>query len=163
MGWMRSCNGSSRGQTLVEFAILSPIIILFLVAILDFGMAMNRRIVLQHGAYEAARLAMVTDVSTTDGFAAVCARACDQAQGAIDDDKRVTLDYNDVDTPPYGVNTGDNVKITIPYHWPLPILNSALFGLFKGSIDPINLTATGDSRLELGGSWPAHMVCPPCP
>jgi hypothetical protein len=162
MGWLRDRNGSSRGQTLVEFALLSPVIILFLVAIIDFGVAMDRRIVLQHAAREGARMAAVTDISKTEGFDAVCARACDQAQGAVTGG--ITLECEDGSVPPDGRTTdeGDNVKITLPAHWDLPILNNALFG---SPIPPINLTATGDARLELTltGPCPSDKECPPCP
>jgi hypothetical protein len=165
MGWMRSCNGSSRGQTLIEFALLAPIIILFLVAIIDFGMAMDRRIVLQHAAREGARMAAVTDVSTTVGFNAVCKRACDQAQRAVTG--RITFDCEDGSVPADGraTDAGDNVKITLPAQWDLLILNNALFGLFGNHIASINLKATGDARLELNltGACPSDKECPPCP
>jgi hypothetical protein len=165
MGWIRGRNGSSRGQTLVEFALLSPVIILLLVAILDFGMAMDRRIVLQHAAREGARMAAVTDVSEPAGFDAVCQRACDQAQGAVSGG--ITFQCEDDPSNPNGSTTdaGDNVKITLPAHWDLPILSTALFGLFKHGIGPINLTATGSARLDsaLSGPCPSDKECPPCP
>jgi hypothetical protein len=145
MRWIKGCNGSSRGQTLVEFALLSPILILLLVGIIDLGMAMNRRIVLQHAAREGARMAAVTDNYTgTDG---VCDYTFEQAQGAVDNKSDITFSYNDLDNNG-GYNAGDNVKITLPAQWDLPILDTALFGLFKHGIGPINLKATGSARLE---------------
>ena len=157
MRWIKGCNGSSRGQTLIEFALLAPVIILFLVAILDFGMAMDRRIVLQHAAREGARMAAVSDNYTgTDG---VCDYTYEQAQGAVADKSDITFSYNDLDVPPNGLNAGDNVKITLPAEWDLPILDTALFGLFKHGIGPINLTATGSARLER--TVPGDTECPP--
>ena len=140
MRWIRGCNGSSRGQTLVEFALISPIIILLLVGIIDFGMAMDRRIVLQHAAREGARMAAVTD--DTD---AVCNRIVDQGQGTVERSD-ITFEYDDLDSN--GLNAGDNVKVTLPYEWPLPILDTALFGLFDDHIAAINLTTTASARLE---------------
>jgi len=157
MGWIRGCKGSSRGQTLVEFALLSPIIILLLVGIIDFGMAMDRRIVLQHAAREGARLAAVTD-----DMDRICARTCDQAQGAVAEDKNVKLHYDDLDSNGQ-YNAGENVKITLPAHWDLPILSTALFGLFNHGISPINLTATASARLERTVPGPADKECAPCP
>jgi len=154
MGWIRSYNGSSRGQTLIEFALLSPIIIILLVGIIDFGMAMDRRIVLQHAAREGARMAAVSE-----DIPAICARTCDQAQGAVKTDERVTLHYEDLDDIP-GYNAGDNVKITLPAEWELPILNNALF---DSPISPIHLTATASARLERTVPGPADKECAPCP
>ena len=157
MRWIKGCNGSSRGQTLIEFALLAPVIIVFLVAIIDFGMAMDRRIVLQHAAREGARMAAVTD-----DMDRICARTCDQAQGAVAEDKNVKLHYDDLDNNGQ-YNAGENVKITLPAEWKLPILNNALFGLFEDSIDPINLKATASARLELTVPGPADKECAPCP
>jgi hypothetical protein len=131
---------SSKGQTLVEFALISPIIILLLVGIIDFGMAMDRRIVLQHAAREGARMAAVTD--DTD---AICNRIVDQGQGTVERSD-ITFEYDDLDSN--GLNAGDNVKVTLPYEWPLPILDTALFGLFDDHIAAINLTTTASARLE---------------
>jgi uncharacterized protein (UPF0333 family) len=156
MGWIRGCNGSSRGQTLVEFALLAPIIILFLVAIIDFGIAMDRRIVLQHAAREGARMAAVTDNYT--GADGVCDYTFEQAQGAVDNESDITFSYDDLDDNGE-YNAGDNVKITLPAEWELPILNSALFGLFRSNIGHINLKATGSARLER--TVPGDTECPP--
>jgi len=159
MRWIKGCNGSSRGQTLVEFALLSPIIILLLVGIIDFGMAMNRRIVLQHAAREGARMAAVSE-----DIPGICARTCDQAQGAVKKGQRVTLHYEDLNIPANGqFNAGDNVKITLPADWPLPILSTALFGLFGDHIPSINLTATASARLERTVPGAADKECSPCP
>ncbi len=161
MGLTRGRNGSSRGQTLVEFALLSPIVFILFLAIIDFGMAMNRRIVLQHAAYEGARMAAVTDISETEGFNAVCERACEQAQGAVTGE--ITFQCEDDPSNPNGSTTdaGDNVTITLPADWDLPILNNALF---DSPIPPINLTATGSARLDLAlsGPCPSDKECPPC-
>lgn len=132
---------SQRGQTLVEFALIAPLVILFLVAIIDFGMAMDRRIVLQHAAREGARMAAVTD-----DIGRVCDHTVEQAQGAVTRSD-VEFHYDDLDDNGE-YNAGDNVKVTLPYQWNLPILDSALFGLFDRHIAPINLTATASARLE---------------
>lgn len=48
-----------RGQTLLEFALLSPLILLFLFAIVWFGLAMHTRSNLQQAVREGARQAAV--------------------------------------------------------------------------------------------------------
>jgi Flp pilus assembly protein TadG len=146
MGRIRDYLRSSKGQNIVEFALLTPIVILLMVAIIDFGAAMNRRIVLQHAAREGARMAAVSDNYT--GANGVCDYTFKQAQGAIALERDITFTYTDLDSPANGLNAGDNVKITLPSEWDLPILDSALFGLFRSHIPPINLTASGSARLE---------------
>ena len=140
----------------MEFALLTPIVILLMVAIIDFGMAMNRRIVLQHAAREGARMAAVSD-NISAGLRPHH-RARRRAQSPARD---ITFTYQDLDEPPNGrYDAGDNVKITLPYHWDLPILNYALFGLFDSHIDPIDMTATGSARLErtVPGDWEVPMM-----
>ena len=57
----RSC----RGQSMVETALVLPIIILLLVGIIDFGLLFNNYIVLSNATREAARKAAV---GATDEF-----------------------------------------------------------------------------------------------
>jgi hypothetical protein len=145
MSKTRDYLGSPKGQNIVEFALLTPIVILLMVAIIDFGMAMNRRIVLQHAAREGARMAAVSDNYT--GADGVCDYTFEQASGAVAIERDITFSYEDLDNNGQ-YNAGDNVKITLPAEWDLPILDSALFGLFRSHIPPINLTASGSARLE---------------
>jgi hypothetical protein len=132
---------SRRGQTLVEFALLAPILLIFIAAIIDFGMTMDRRLVLQHAAREGARAAAVNA-----DIGAVCDRIEESSQGTVDIDD-VTFEYEDLDGNAQ-YNAGDNVKVTLPYEWDLPFIGTAMFGLFGDSIGPIDLTATGSARLE---------------
>jgi hypothetical protein len=160
MGAVRDYLRSSKGQTIIEFALVTPIILLLLVGIIDFGMAMNRRIVLQHAAREGARMAAVSE-----DMSGICSRTVDQAHGAIDG--VVVLRYTNLNASP-GYDSGDDVTVTLPAHWDLPILNSALPALFHlPTIAPISLTATGSARLEglistvpAGGEYHCPSVTP---
>ena len=128
---------AERGQTLIEFALLAPVIILFLFMIVDFGIAMDRRIVLQHAVREGARYAAVT----TD-CAAIQARTEAQAQGIIDVGD-VTVSYESNPAP-----AGDNVSVKAHFTYQLAILDtiSHAFGVDAGSID---MTPSASARLEL--------------
>lgn len=55
---MRNVN-SERGQNLIEFAIVAPFVLLFIAAIVVFGLAMNARSTTQHAVREGARTAAV--------------------------------------------------------------------------------------------------------
>ena len=129
--------GVQRGQTLIEFAFIAPIMFLFLFVIVDFGIAMDRRIVLQHAVREGARYAAVT----TD-CAAIQARTEAQAQGIIDvGDVTVSYEHNPA-------AAGDNVSVKAHFTYQLAILDtiSDTFGVHAGSID---MSPSASARLEL--------------
>ena len=52
---LRSRLTSERGQALLEFAFLLPVLLVFLLALVDFGIALDRREVIQHAVREGAR------------------------------------------------------------------------------------------------------------
>lgn len=54
-----------RGQALVEFALIMPFLLLFLVGIVEFGRAWNQHQVITDAAREGARKAVVFDAAVT--------------------------------------------------------------------------------------------------
>ncbi len=75
---------SQRGQTLLEFALVAPLMLFFLLGLVDFGIAIDRRLVLDHAVREGARFASVGGDAlggSPANRAAVRAYAYDQAQG----------------------------------------------------------------------------------
>ena len=66
-----------RGQTLMEFAIVMPIVFLFLVMIVDFGVALDHRLALEHAVREGARYGAVNggDINAIKQRAVAEARA----------------------------------------------------------------------------------------
>jgi hypothetical protein len=63
----RKLQAGSRGQSMVETALVLPIIVLILMAIIDFGLLFNNYIVLSNASREASRKASVggTDAQIT--------------------------------------------------------------------------------------------------
>ena len=62
---------SERGQNLIEFAMLTPFVIVLIAAIVIFGLALNTRSSLQQGVREAARqIAVGVPVPTAQALAA---------------------------------------------------------------------------------------------
>ena len=145
---------SARGQTLVEFALIAPIMVILLAGIIDFAMAMDRRITVQHAVREGARYAAVTD-----DVGLVCDRVVEQAQGTVAGSD-ITISYADMDDPANGRDTdvGDSVKVTAHFTYDLPIIRPALSGLFGGDIGAIDMSPWGDARLETSVS--GATVCP---
>ena len=133
---------SARGQALVEFALIAPIFVILIAGIIDFAMAMDRRITLQHAVREGARYAAVTD-----DVGLVCDRVTEQAQGMVTGSD-ITISYEDINGDGRATDAGDSVRVTASFTYDLPIIRPALEGLFGSDIGAIDMSPWGDSRLE---------------
>ena len=156
MRWIKGCNGSSRGQTLIEFALLAPILFILLFGIIDFGMYLNQRISVQHAVREGGRYAAV-HVGCTD----IQERTRSQAPNVIP-----TAQANSIVGVRYSNNpaaAGDTVEVYAkPTPYPLPIIGPALdtFGIHIGSI---SLKASAAARLEMAVTGAEANGCGPAP
>ncbi len=139
---------TDRGQTLIEFAFIAPLIFLFLFVIVDFGIALDRRITLQHAVREGARYGAVTD--SVDAIKQVTVQ---QAQGLVPENK-VTVCYEPFPlTPVPGVTpvpagqTGSGVRVTAELKYEFPIMREILgaFGIAPFFID---MSPSGSARME---------------
>lgn len=102
--------GDERGQAAVEFAIVLPLLLLFLIGVFEFGRAWN----VYHAETDAARLgarsAAVADPNTTqDSVYSIVRRAL--ARDAIDTN-RVTITMTGWRT---GTGTPVSVALQVPY------------------------------------------------
>lgn len=122
-----------KGQALVEFAIVLPIILLLVMGILQFGMMMNSYIAIQNAAREGARAGIVGCTDT-------------EIQNTIISTSP-SLDASNltVSITPNGANrkSGDTLTINISYNYKLivPIISS----LFK---NVVVLTGQTSMRVE---------------
>ena len=66
LGTLRWVWRDERGQALVEFALIMPFLLLFIIGIVEFGRAWNQHQVITDAAREGARSAVLFDVSITD-------------------------------------------------------------------------------------------------
>ena len=139
MAGVRAKVASERGQTIVEFALIAPIIFLLLIGIIDFGLMLNHRITLEHAVREGARFAAVT----TD-CAAIQQRTAERAGEIISQDE-VTVSYHEPDGAPIttAATAGDEARVSAPFEWEFPLMTR--FGV--GSIDA-----------EVWGSAPLEMA-----
>jgi Flp pilus assembly protein TadG len=139
--WLGKLDGRS-GQTLIEFAFIAPIIFIFLFAIVDFGLALDRRITLQHAVREGSRTAAVA----ADPTAAIDTTVA-EAQGLIDS-SNVDVCFTD--------ENGDGraeykervkVAVTYDYHFTIPFVGLLdAFGIAHDAT--ITMTPDGTSALE---------------
>ncbi|MGD0114719.1 MAG: TadE/TadG family type IV pilus assembly protein [Dehalococcoidia bacterium] len=159
---------SQRGQTIIEFAFIMPIVCLFLFVIVDFGIALDHRIVLQHAAREGARYGAVNnDISFDSG--SVQYRTAQQAQGMVNTSD-VVVCYTDPKTNQVKPNAdvGDSVDVCIktstggPYTYDPIIIRPIFSGLFGGTVGAIPMPVTGSARLEQKPTGSSDPRCP-CP
>ena len=137
MGRIRLLWASCRGQTLIEFALIAPVFFILLFGIIDFGLALNQRITLEHAVREGSRYGMVTA-----DCAAIQKRTADRAGGVIGP-ADVTVSYQSPDgSAVTSAIPGDNVKVSAPFKWQFPLMSR--FGV--GYIDT---SVSGSGRLEL--------------
>ena len=131
----------SRGQTLIEFVLVAPLMFLFLFSIVDFGIAIDHRLALQHAVREGARYAAVH----TDE-AAIKQQTVDQAQGMIVPGD-VDVCYVDFDGDAVYGEPGDGVRVQATFTWDFPILGE-IFAAFGTGAPAIEMTPSGTARLE---------------
>ena len=134
-----------RGQAAVEFALVVPVICLLILALIDFGKAVNYWLDANHLAAEGARAAAVVGVTAQPG-GNLSSWIQQQAEtkelrngtGSVTSPAKVCVSFL---TGPSGTSgrIGDPVKVTVtaPYKF-IPFVGGGTF----------NITATSEMRLE---------------
>jgi len=153
MKWLTRVGACQRGQTLIEFAFIAPFIFIFLFTIVDFGIALDRRITLQHAVREGARAAGV-QVDPAAGLKV----AADQAQDLPAD---FVVCYVDEDDNGHA-NFKDRVRVSaaFTYHFTIP------FGKLMGAIGiPVGggIEMTPDATSALENDPPSGVTFTECP
>ena len=115
LGFLRRFTGSTRGQGLVEFALMIPIVLFLFFGVYEFGRFYFSRLTLQHAVAEAARFA-VTGESLDDEEGNSMTRAQSivsvikrNAQNLNLDVDRITIDPADAGGP------GDVVTVSAEF------------------------------------------------
>jgi hypothetical protein len=142
---------SEGGQTLIELALLLPIMLVFLLVMVDFGLALDHREVLQHAVREGARTAAVGKSESE-----IKQETVDQSQGVVDL-AAVSVCYIDLDASGTA-NAGDNVRVSIDYTYHFTVGGGEItagLGLTAPSID---MSPSAVARLETDSGVPP---CPP--
>jgi hypothetical protein len=127
---------STRGQNLVEFALIAPVMFLLLFGIIDFGLFLHERITIQHAVREGARYGAV-HAACPD----IQKRTSEEAHGLFAEGD-VTVWYEQADGSATSVaSAGDTVKISVPFVFKTPLLPR--FGLSP------TLDVEASARLEM--------------
>ncbi len=136
---------SERGQALIEFALLFPFLMMFLFVLLDFGIAIDRRVVIQHAVREGARQGAVglpeSEIETV---------VINQSQDVLDATEVDICFVDGPDANSYPGNAGDSIRVSANYVYSFASVSGQL--LRPLGIDPddfsIVLNPHGEARLE---------------
>jgi hypothetical protein len=146
---------AQRGQTLIEFALVAPLVLFFLLAIVDFGIAIDRRLVLDHAVREGARYAavggnaMFTGTSATeddikDHTAAHSQGIADPA-GTIGSGNYIDVCYWDENGSGRLGDKGDRVEVRVRYQHDFV---TGFTGLISLDQPGISMNPRASSRVE---------------
>lgn len=135
---IRKKEKGERGQSLVEFALVVPLFLLLVFAIVDFGMGFYSWITVTNAAREGARIGAVHANSAT-----ITQRVKDTSGSLNNSNLTITV------TNAQGASGGE-VAVTATYKYTLITPVSAIMGKISGgSLGPdFNLKSTAKMRLE---------------
>jgi Flp pilus assembly protein TadG len=152
---------SERSQSLVEFSLVLPILLLLTLGIVDFAMGFKSYVELTNATREGARYAVVgnppgtypTDCTGADG-GNVVSRVCKAADLPVADITNVSVacctpDSSDTCYPASCVS-GNSVKVSAHYHYKMITPLASIMKLVSGGSfdDGFDLASSSDMRLE---------------
>jgi len=121
---------SQKGQSLVEFAMVLPLLVLLLFGITDFGRIFHAYLTIDHAGREAARVASIGKDNTT------------VKSTAVNDATGIDLTVGQVGVTPATRTSGTDVTVTITY--PITFLTPVIGSI----VGPITLEDTTVMRVE---------------
>jgi Flp pilus assembly protein TadG len=134
---LRRLRRHDRGQALVEFALVAPILLILILGIVDFARAWNVYQVLTDAGREGTRNSVVDNGSTVAETQNLIINAANRAG--------IQLSPSNI-TVQVGTNSGDATTVTINYTHRLNFIGGA-FRIFTGSPN-INFSVVSTMRRE---------------
>ncbi len=134
---LRRLRRDDRGQSLVEFALVAPILLILILGIVDFARAWNVYQVLTDAGREGTRNSVVDNGSTVAQVQNLIINAANRAG--------IQLNTSNI-TVTEGSNSGDATTVTISYTHRLNFIGVA-FRIFTGSPN-INFSVVSTMRRE---------------
>lgn len=124
---------SDRGSTLLEFALVAPILTILFMGILDFGRYHFSRITLQHAIHEAARFAVTGNSLNDPNTGTPMTRAESITQVILAQASDLDLDVNRVDINPAD-GGGPGQVVTVTGGFTFEFLTPGMQALFPGGV-----------------------------
>ncbi|MBL8137481.1 MAG: pilus assembly protein [Acidobacteria bacterium] len=135
---------SERGAELIEMVVVTPLLLLLLFGIIDFGFLFQRYVVLTNAAMEGARVGILPGYTAADAQTRATTYA---STGGIPG--AVTAVATTVNLPAAGGSTWPGVQVTVTHVYTYPYIGP-LIGLVNGSLASVTLTASSTMRRQLG-------------
>ena len=131
------------GQAMVEFALVLPIFLVVVFAIVDFGMGFNAWITVSNASREGARIGVVGANSAT-----ITAKV--QSTASSLKDTSTNLHVTVTNASDQGGDPGESVKVAVEYDYHLITPLSNIMGVISGgSIGPdLHFHSTSEMRIE---------------
>jgi len=138
---LRRFRRNARGQALVEFALVMPLLLILIVSVFEFGRAWNLHQTITDAAREGARKAVVADAAITQDsvLAAIATRIA--ASGFNPADATVTLPDG------FHAGTGQVTSVRIEYPFRFTFLR-ALIGLLAQNNGVVTVATEARMRNE---------------
>ncbi len=136
-----------RGQALIEMTLVLPLLLVFLLSLVDFGIAIDRRQVLQHAVRDGVRFGAVGS-SAAEVKAHVVDQAIDLGSGFTAANVEVCyVDENGNGNPG---NAGDSIRVTANYTYQFSVGGGELLDAFGAPVPSIGMNPSAKLRLETG-------------
>ena len=134
---------SEKGQAMVEFALIVPLLILLLCGIIDFGWIFGNQLILNNAGRDTARY-MAINYDIAAGETANDATTLSTFQNRLGGGAYLNNANLVVDSTLTG--TGTNTRVTVTASYPLPFLTPLLSTILQKTTIDINTETT--MRLE---------------
>ncbi|MBI4642331.1 MAG: pilus assembly protein [Deltaproteobacteria bacterium] len=139
---MRSADRNQKGASVVEFAIIAPLFISLLFAIVEFGLIIYTKGMMAHASREGGRFGVVYGIprKTVSEIQAVVQNYLNQM--GLTSTATVAVTYPDGNS-----DSGSRLRVDINYTYHYFVLPSNI-NQFLGKMSDLNLTATAEMRME---------------
>jgi Flp pilus assembly protein TadG len=144
-----------KGQSVVEFAMVLPLLCALVFALVDFGKAVYYYIDLTHVANEGARIAAVNPASLPGGSSSLTTYLCSQLGGGSSELRAGSSSVDEatvaVSSPGSTQNIGDPVKVDVStnYHW-IPFFGGGAVEIKGSAVMRLEQSTAGNGLLAGG-------------
>lgn len=134
---------SERGQALIEMAFILPVMLVFLLVLVDFGLALDRREVIQHAAREGARYGAVGH-----SVDEIKDQTVAQSEGVLATSDVSVCYVDGTDSNTNVGDAGDDVQVSIDYTYGFSAGSGELLAAMGVGAPSIQMTPLAQARLE---------------
>jgi len=128
---------NNDGSALIEFALIAPLLIIFIAGIIEFGFILNAKIVVNSASYEGARAASLNKEPEKEAISAVLNYVGSNMPGWSYEERLKT------DVVYEGLMPGDLVTVKVSYSIPL------FFRKIIPYFDEDSFSITGESTVQI--------------